>query len=128
VSKSIRRITRKKALELWKTKIGNTEVTPQAIWPSTKSLLKRDGPRAPTAIHGASGLKFHPSEKGNAIAGCLEIQFTPHDLCDENHERGVEAKVQALLETIGNNPSSKDKTMRLSENNKVLETEKGLWN
>jgi hypothetical protein len=36
--------------------------------------------------------------KANAIAECLEIQFTPHDLCDENHERRVEARVQALLE------------------------------
>jgi hypothetical protein len=57
-----------------------------------------------TAIHGASGLKFHSSEKANAIADCLEIQFTPHDLCDENHERRVEAKVQALLETVYKNP------------------------
>jgi hypothetical protein len=35
---------------------------------------------------------------------CLEIQLTPHELCDENHERRVEAKVQALLETIDKNP------------------------
>jgi hypothetical protein len=33
-------------LERWETKIGNTEVTPKAIWPIAKSLLKRDGPRA----------------------------------------------------------------------------------
>jgi hypothetical protein len=62
-----------------------------------------DRPRAPTAIHGASGLKFHPFEKANAIADCLEIQFTPHDLCDENHKYGMEARVQALLETVNNN-------------------------
>jgi hypothetical protein len=79
------------------TKIGNAEVTPKAIWPIGNALLTRDGPRAPTAIHGASGLKYLPSEKANAIANCLEIQFTPNDLCDENHERQVEAKVQALL-------------------------------
>jgi hypothetical protein len=42
--------------------------------------------------------------KTNAIADCLEIQFTPHELCNENHERGVEARVQALLETVDNNP------------------------
>jgi hypothetical protein len=70
-------MTRKKALERWETKIGNTEFTPQAIWPIAKSLLKRDRPRAPTAIHGPSGLKFHPSEKANAIADCLENRFTP---------------------------------------------------
>jgi hypothetical protein len=104
VSKAIRRMTRKKALERWETKISNAEVTPQAIWPIAKSLLKRDGPRAPTAIHGALGLKLIPSEKANAIADCLEIQFTPHELCDENHERRVKAEVQALLETVDQNP------------------------
>jgi hypothetical protein len=93
-------MTRKKALERWETKISNTEVTPQAIWPIVKSLLKRDGPRAPTAIHGASDLKIHPLEKANAIADCLEIQFTTNDLCDENHERRVEARVDALLHTV----------------------------
>jgi hypothetical protein len=72
VTKSIRRMIRKKALERCETQISNTEVTPQAIWPIAKSLLKRDRPRAPTAIHGPSGLKYHPSEKANAIAGCLE--------------------------------------------------------
>jgi hypothetical protein len=97
-------------LERWETKIGNTEVTPQAIWPIAKSLLKRNGPRAQTAIHGASGLKFHTSDKANAIADCLEIQFTPHVLCDDNHERRVEAIVQALLETVDKTPS-KDKAM-----------------
>jgi hypothetical protein len=61
----------KKVLEWWETKIGNAEVTPQAIGPVAKSLLKGDGPRAPTAIYGPSGLKFHPSEKARAIADCL---------------------------------------------------------
>jgi hypothetical protein len=41
-------------------------------------------------------------DKANAIADCLENQFTPHDLCDENHERRVEARVQALLEAEDN--------------------------
>jgi hypothetical protein len=68
VSKAIRRMTRKKALKRWETKIGNSEVTPQAIRPIAKSLPKRDGPRVPTAIHGSSGLKFHPCEKANATA------------------------------------------------------------
>jgi beta-lactamase class D len=31
VTKTIRRMIRKKALERWETEIGNTEVTPQAI-------------------------------------------------------------------------------------------------
>jgi hypothetical protein len=40
----------------------------------------------------------------------------------------VEAKVQALLETVDKNLPSKDKTMWRTEINKFLETEKGLWN
>jgi hypothetical protein len=82
--------------------LANTEVRPQAIWPIAKSLANRDGPRAPTTIHGPLGLKCHPQDKTNAIADCLESQFTPHDLCDENHERRVEARVQALFEAEGN--------------------------
>jgi hypothetical protein len=66
-----------------------------------KSLLKRDGPRAPTAIHSHLGLKFLLLEKANAIADCLENQFTPHDLCDEN-ELWVEARVDALPEAVDN--------------------------
>jgi hypothetical protein len=31
------------------------------------------------------------------------MQFTPHDLRDDNHERQVESKVQALLETTDKN-------------------------
>jgi hypothetical protein len=44
-------MTRKKALERWETKLANTELTPQAIWPISKSFTNRDGPRAPTVIH-----------------------------------------------------------------------------
>jgi hypothetical protein len=108
-------MTRKKKLERWETKISNTEVTPQAIWPIAKSLLKRDGPRAPTAIHGPSGIKFHPSEKDNAIADCLENQFTHHDLCDENHERRVEARVQTLLEAVDNKPPERIRPCHLQQ-------------
>jgi hypothetical protein len=37
-------------------------------------------------------------DKANAIADCLENLFTPHDLCDENHKRRVEARFQDILE------------------------------
>jgi hypothetical protein len=104
VSKSIRRITRNKALERWETKLANTEQTPHAIWPIAKSLTNKDGPRAPTAIHGLLGLKYHPVDKANATADYLENQFTPHDLCEENHERRVDARVQALLEAADSGP------------------------
>jgi hypothetical protein len=73
-------MTRKKVLERWEAQVGNAEVTPQALWHIAKSLLKRNGPRAPSAIHGSSGLKFYPSKKANTIADCLEIQFSPHYL------------------------------------------------
>jgi hypothetical protein len=52
-------MTRRKALEWWKTKI-NCEVIPQAIWLIAKSLMKGDGPKLSTAIHGLLGLKFFP--------------------------------------------------------------------
>jgi hypothetical protein len=71
-------MTQKKALKRWETQIGNCTVTPQAIWHMAKSLMKRDGRRAPTAIHGSLGLKFYPTEKANVIADCLENQFTPY--------------------------------------------------
>jgi hypothetical protein len=107
VTKSIGRMTRKRALEQWEIKICNTEVTPQVIWPIAKSFLNRDVPRAPTAIHGPSCLIFHPSEKANAIADCLEDQFTHHSLYDRNHKRRVQARVQALLEAVDSKPSER---------------------
>jgi hypothetical protein len=87
ISKTIRRVTRKRAPERWESKIANSEVTPQAIWPIAELLTNWVGPTAPTAIHGPLGIKFHPLEKANAIAGCLEKQFTPYDLCEENHKQ-----------------------------------------
>jgi hypothetical protein len=83
VTKSIRRLTSKTALEEWVTKIGNTRVTTQVIRPIEKSLLKRDEARAPNNILGPSGLKFHPSEKANATADYLDINFAQHDLCEK---------------------------------------------
>jgi hypothetical protein len=66
--------------------------------------MKRDGRKAPTAIRSPLGSTFHPLEKASAIAYCLEKQFTSHDLCDENHKRRVDTRIQALLETVQNNP------------------------
>jgi len=51
-------MTQKKKLERWEAKLGNREVTPQAVWPTAKSLLRKDGPKAPTALHEPTGLKF----------------------------------------------------------------------
>jgi hypothetical protein len=124
VVKTIRRITRKKALERWETRIANCEATPQALWPIVKSRLKRDGPKVPTAISGSSGLKFHPLEKANAIADYLENLFTPHDLCDESHERRVETRVQALLETIDDSPRERDRPCEVQKIIKTLKLKK----
>jgi hypothetical protein len=104
---AIRWLNRRKTFERWETKIANTDVTPQAIWPIAKSLMKRDGAKKPTAIHGPFNLTFHSLQKANAIADCLENQFTLHDLCDENHKRQVEDRVQNLLEAVDNNSSKK---------------------
>jgi hypothetical protein len=48
VAKTIRRMARRKALERWErweTKAEKWDVTPQAVWPIAKSLVKRDGPK-----------------------------------------------------------------------------------
>jgi hypothetical protein len=68
--------------------------------------MKRDGPKAPTAFICPLGASYHPNEKANAIANCLENQFTSHDLRDENHGR-VEVRVQALLTSVHNKPLGK---------------------
>jgi hypothetical protein len=115
VSKAIRRMTRKKALERWESKLANTEVTPHAIWPIAKSLANGDGPRAPTVIYGPLGPKLQPAVKANTIVDCLEKQFAPHKLYDENHERQVHAGVQALLEVEDNYPPEKVRPCNLQK-------------
>jgi hypothetical protein len=92
VTKTIKRMTRTKALERWETKAGNREVTRRALWPIAISLMKRDGPKAPTALHVHFGITYHPNEITNIILDFLENHFTSHDLFEENHERRVEIK------------------------------------
>jgi hypothetical protein len=58
--------------------------------------------RHSAVFHGRLGQKFHTVDKANAIADCLENQFTPLDMCDENYERRVKARVQALFEAEDN--------------------------
>jgi hypothetical protein len=94
-------------MERWDTRVGNHEVAPQEIWPIARALLNRDAPKASTAIHGYSGLKFLPYDRANATADCLENRFTHHDLCDEHHERRMEAFVQDMLETEDTAPPEK---------------------
>jgi hypothetical protein len=98
VPRKVRKITRRKAPELWEMKKGNCEVKPQAIRSIVKTFIKRDGSKAPI-IPDLFVLKYQHLVKAIAIADCSENQFTLHDLCDENHKQRVEARVQALLET-----------------------------
>jgi hypothetical protein len=88
-------VTCRKALKRLERKIGNYKVTPQVLWPIVISLMKKDGPKIPAAIHGPLGITY-PNEKANVIADCSENRFTFHDSCDENHERQVETRVQVL--------------------------------
>jgi hypothetical protein len=107
VTKTIRRMNRKKLIEQWDARLGNCEVTPRAIWSIARVLLNRNAPKAPTAIHDYHGLKFLPYEKANAIADCLENRFTHHDLCEEHRQRRVEDLVQDVLETEDTAPPEK---------------------
>jgi hypothetical protein len=107
VTKTIHRRTQREAFEKWETKISNCEVTSHAFCPLAKSLMESDRPKAPTTIHGPLVLKFLQLEKANVTADCLENQFTPHNLCDENHEWQVEVQVRALLEAMDDNQPKK---------------------
>jgi hypothetical protein len=46
-----------------KQEIGTFEATPQAQWP----VIKRNGPKASTAIHGPLGFKYQPLEKSTSF-------------------------------------------------------------
>jgi hypothetical protein len=116
-------MTHKQAIERWETKLGNCEVT-QAVWPIAKSLLRRDGSKAPTAVHGPSGLKFYPKDKANTIADCLEKRFTSHELCDKKHEQRVEARIQALAESVDDNTPNQIKPSDVLKLIKTLKKEK----
>jgi hypothetical protein len=69
--------------------------------------MKMDGPKAPAAVHGPIGIMYRLKVKANAIADCLENQFTSHALCDENHKRQVDTRVQALIAFADGNPLGK---------------------
>jgi hypothetical protein len=78
----------------------NCEVTPQAIWPTAKSLTTWDGPRAPPVVHGPLGPIFYPVDTATKTAACLESQFTANDFCGYDYKRQVEARVHTLLATV----------------------------
>jgi hypothetical protein len=106
-----------------------------------------DGPKVPTAVHGHLATKYYPKWEENVIADYLKITFTPHNLCDENHERQLEIRVQALLETADDTPLEKGRLFDIQRSlissnieiphndtqqdacnkGKFIEIEKGLW-
>jgi hypothetical protein len=69
--------------------------------------VNRETIEAPTAIHGPLGPVFNPNEEANSIANYLENLFKPHKVCDTDHERRVDARVQALLTIVDENPPVK---------------------
>jgi hypothetical protein len=87
-------------LKCGEKKTANCEVIPQAIWPIAKSLRKRCEPKTPSEILYPLGRLFYPIDKANAIANCLQNQFTAHNLCDCDHGQKVKTTVQALLATV----------------------------
>jgi hypothetical protein len=104
VTKPTHRMTQRNAIERWEAKISNSEVTPHVLWHLEKSLIKRDRSKAPTAMHSPSVFSFLPLRKANVTVDCLENQFSPHDVCEENRERRIVARVQALFEAVDDSP------------------------
>jgi len=82
VTKTIGRMIQRNAIESWNTKMCNSEVTPQTVWPLANTLMKSHRLKARNSIHSLSGLIFLRLEKTNIIAECLENQFSLHDLCE----------------------------------------------
>jgi hypothetical protein len=73
--------------------MAHFEIPPSEVW--TKGT---------NCINGPSDIEFHPTGKAKAIADCLGNQFIPHDSREENHEKRMEARLQALLEAVNNSP------------------------
>jgi hypothetical protein len=86
--------------------------------------MKRDGQNTPTAIHGPLEITYYLNEEVNTTADCLENQFTSHDLCDENHERWVETRVQALLTPLDETPLEKLRLCDIQKLVKILKLRK----
>jgi hypothetical protein len=57
-----------------------------------------DGSKEPTDVYSSLRKTYHPKEKANVTAGCLEKYFTSRHLCD--HERQVGTRVQALPASV----------------------------
>jgi hypothetical protein len=83
-------MARKKALEQLETIVNNTEVTFQAIWPIVKFLLRDmdQGHQLPFMV--LQVLSFiHPRKPTQLLTAWKISSHTM--ICEENHERRVEA-------------------------------------
>jgi hypothetical protein len=121
VTKTIRRIAREGALELWETKIENCEVTPQAY---CEIPHKEKWSKGNNCNSWSLGPVSYANEKANVIANYFENLFTPHKVCDTDHERQVEARVQALLITVDENPPVKFRPCDVSKQIRSLKLRK----
>jgi hypothetical protein len=79
-------MTCRKALECGEINARKCEVTLQTLQPVVRLFMERDGPKAPTAVHGPLGITYYLNKKANMSADCLQNQFISNNLCDENHE------------------------------------------
>jgi hypothetical protein len=101
VAKTIRRMTRGKALGRWEAKVGDCDVTPEILWFIVKSFMKRPVDQRPTAVHRLLRLIYHQNEKSKVTVDYLESQVTSHYLRDDNYGRRVELTVfQAVLASV----------------------------
>jgi hypothetical protein len=69
LDKSIRRMTHRKSPDRLETKVRKCEVTPQALWPLVKSLMKRDELEAQTTVHGPLRITSFERKKNQCTCG-----------------------------------------------------------
>jgi hypothetical protein len=73
-----------------------------------------------SAIRGPLRPAFYPNENATVIVNCLENLFTSHNVCDTDHERRVEARVQALLTIVDEKHSVKFRPCDVSKDIRSL--------
>jgi hypothetical protein len=74
------------------------------LWGHTSSSVACceivDGSKAATALHGPLGITYHPNEKANMIADCLENPFTSHAWVTKTMSDKSRCRVHALLASV----------------------------
>jgi hypothetical protein len=77
--------------------------------------MKRDAPKAPTAVHGPLGVTYPSIVKVNVIADCLENQIKSLDLCDENQKRNVDSTDKVLFASVRCTPFGRVRPCEIHE-------------